>query len=231
MLENNAAVSRTRALSQLAIVVALTGIFLALMSADTAIDAGIGPKVFLLARILILVLLCTFFLRQSGESWRDVGLRAPRRWWVVPLLVIGGFILLVVLSISIAKVILPALGAEPPHIVRTPTWEQDWAEYLYWAFPVAWGSAAFGEEMLARGFILDRLMKLIGSTALPAAVLGVVLQAAIFGAFHAYQGTGGMLLTGATGLLLGMLWLCGGRNLWPCIILHGVVDFLAASGM
>jgi membrane protease YdiL (CAAX protease family) len=96
---------------------------------------------------------------------------------------------------------------------------------------VSWGSAAFGEELLARGFILDRLAKVIGGRQSPAFVAAVFLQAAIFGAFHMYQGIGGAIVTAAAGLVLGLVWLFGRHNLWPSVLLHGLVDFLAANGL
>jgi membrane protease YdiL (CAAX protease family) len=107
----------------------------------------------------------------------------------------------------------------------------DLEEYLFWAIPVSWGSAAFGEELLARGFILNRIGQVIGSLRTPAIAAAVVLQAAIFGSFHIYQGIGGALITGAAGLVIGLIWLLGGRNLWPCFLLHGLIDFLAANGL
>ena len=218
-------------LLQLAGVVVLTGVLLSTMSREDAVHGGVGPKLFLLLRMAFLVLLCTWLLRQTGESWTDLGLRRPRRWWTVPLSVAGGFLLLIVLSMLTTRLLLPAIGTAPPQVSVTPTMQVSVAEYLYWAVAVAWGSAAFGEELLARGFLLDRTAKVLGSTESPALLAAIVVQAAIFGAFHLYQGVGGMLVTGAAGLVLGLVWLGGGRNLWACIILHGTVNFLGASGL
>ena len=201
------------------------------MSREDAAHGGVGLKLFLLLRMAFLVLLCTWLLRQTGESWADLGLRRPRRWWTVPPLVAGGFLLLIVLSMLTTHLLLPAIGAAPPQVSVTPTMQDSVAEYLYWAVAVAWGSAAFGEELLARGFLLDRAAKVLGSTGTPALLAAIVVQAAIFGAFHLYQGIGGMLITGAAGLVLGLVWLGGGRNLWACIVLHGIVNFLSASGL
>lgn len=80
------------------------------------------------------------------------------------------------------------------------------------------GSAAFGEELLARGFILDRIAKVVGSSGISATISAVVLQAVLFGAFHAHQGTGGMLVTAVAGLIMGVTWLGSGRNLWDSIV-------------
>ena len=57
--------------------------------------------------------------------------------------------------------------------------------------------------------------------------LQVVLVTFLFGFGHSYQGLTGMIDTGIHGLLLGALYLASGRNLWACIIAHGVSDTVA----
>ena len=47
---------------------------------------------------------------------------------------------------------------------------------------------------------------------------------ALFGAAHAYQNPLGMAITGTLGLLMGVIVLASGRNLWPVIIGHGLYD-------
>lgn len=214
---------------EFAVVVALLGSFQFVMSPSDIVGRGAGPKLFLLLRMAGVVLLCTWFLRREGRHWADVGLCRPRRWWMVPLLAAVGFVLLVALSTAMYQVILPAIGAQPPELSAGRAIRGDLAEYLYQAIPVAWGSAAFGEELVVRGFLLDRIARVIGSSRTPTYLAAIVLQAALFGAFHLYQGIGGALLTGAVGLLIGLVWLVGGRNLWACILLHGLVDFISAT--
>lgn len=80
-----------------------------------------------------------------------------------------------------------------------------------------------------RGFMLDRFSKIIGSSSTPATLAAIFIQASVFGLFHLYQGWGGALVTGLVGLLIGLIWLLGGRNLWACILLHGIVDLVAAT--
>ena len=53
----------------------------------------------------------------------------------------------------------------------------------------------------------------------PAAVVGAVA----FGLAHWYQGTAGVLKTGATGLIMGLLYVASGSILWPAIV-HAAVD-------
>src|SRR5438445_730304 len=51
-----------------------------------------------------------------------------------------------------------------------------------------------------------------------------VLQGVLFGAAHAYQNSLGIAITGTLGILMGLLVLASGRNLWAVIIGHGLFD-------
>jgi membrane protease YdiL (CAAX protease family) len=56
--------------------------------------------------------------------------------------------------------------------------------------------------------------------------IALVVSAVIFGLGHAYQGPAGVIKTGAIGLAFGLAYLAVGRNLWPLIIAHGLIDTL-----
>lgn len=223
--------SRRRFALQLLAVAGLTLAAVTSLSVTDAIAGGWGAKLLIAGRMAVLIALCSYFLWSGRERWSDLGLRRPDHWWRVPLLVGVGFVLVVAVSLLVHRAILPGLGLEPPRMPRPLDGSASLAEGFYWGVVVAWGSAAFGEELLARGFILDRIRKLVGSERRHAALVAIAGQAALFGAFHLYQGFAGAILTGLTGLVLGLVWLWGGRNLWPCIILHGLVNSLAASGL
>src|SRR6266513_4367108 len=51
-----------------------------------------------------------------------------------------------------------------------------------------------------------------------------IMQGALFGAAHAYQNPLGIAITCTFGILLGLLVLASGRNLWAVIIGHGLFD-------
>lgn len=84
-------------------------------------------------------------------------------------------------------------------------------------------SAAIGEEVLFRGFLLHQLVALLGPGT--AARRGAIAAAgALFGAAHYIQGAPGMLSTGLFGMLLGWAWFRSGRNLWALILAHAAID-------
>jgi membrane protease YdiL (CAAX protease family) len=84
-------------------------------------------------------------------------------------------------------------------------------------------SAGFGEELVFRGYLQERFRVLTGS-----AWLAVLLQAALFGVSHGYQGVDPCLRITVYGLLFGVVagWR---RSLRPGIIAHAWTDI--ASGI
>ncbi len=87
----------------------------------------------------------------------------------------------------------------------------------------SWLSAAFPEEMLYRGYILNRLADVLGRTVAGWAV-SATLVSLVFGLAHHAQGVTGVLDNVLAGLLFAVLYLASGRNLWLPILVHGVVD-------
>jgi hypothetical protein len=55
-------------------------------------------------------------------------------------------------------------------------------------------------------------------------IIACIIQGVVFGAAHSYQNPLGMLITGTFGILLGILVIISGRNLWVAIIAHGLFD-------
>jgi len=88
-------------------------------------------------------------------------------------------------------------------------------EYRWWRAIAI--TAGVCEEVLYRGF----LMWFLGHWMSP--WLAAIVGGAAFGVGHLYQGPTGMLKTGVTGTLMGLLYAGTGSLLWP-IILHAAVD-------
>jgi uncharacterized protein len=103
--------------------------------------------------------------------------------------------------------------------------------YLFWVLPVTIGTAAFGEELIFRGFITNALQRLLGGSGIRAVFTALTAQAVIFGGPHFYQGIGGMITVGVTGLALGLTWLIAGRNLWAGIAIHALLDGSAMTAI
>lgn len=83
--------------------------------------------------------------------------------------------------------------------------------------------AGFYEEFTFRGFLMQGLAMLFGGSR-SAWIVACAVQGALFGLSHAYQNPLGIAITGTLGILMGLLVLASGRNLWPVIIAHGLFD-------
>jgi len=82
------------------------------------------------------------------------------------------------------------------------------------------------EELLDRGFLMNWIEKLFSKTSFATAI-AVILQAVIFGFRHSNDFSERSLTVGIIGLVMGIAYMVSGRNLWPLIIAHMVLNTLS----
>ena len=87
-----------------------------------------------------------------------------------------------------------------------------------------WVLAAFGEELVYRGYLMNRLAGLFRGTRAAWIASLFVIRAVVFGCSHTGQGVTGILENVWDGLLLGAVYLACGCNLTAVIVAHGVTD-------
>jgi membrane protease YdiL (CAAX protease family) len=148
-----------------------------------------------------------YLIRRSGEPWARFGL-GPVRVSDVPL---GIGMLLVALAIGFCTAYPGPSGYWPPG-PRGPT------EAVLMV--VKLGVAGFSEELVTRGYLITRLEVLLRSRG-----KAVVLAAAAFASYHAYQGAVGVVYTFAFGLTFGAVYL-GVRRVWPLALGHALYNIL-----
>lgn len=87
----------------------------------------------------------------------------------------------------------------------------------------AWLSAAVGEELVFRAFLMHQLHALFALV--PGRIYFASLTGGlVFGLMHANQGISGIVVTGLVGALFGFAYLRSGRNLWSLVLAHGLID-------
>lgn len=86
-----------------------------------------------------------------------------------------------------------------------------------------WVVVVFLEETIFRGYIMGEIARLMGTSRVALAV-SLIWSSVLFGLAHWYQGKSGALSTGIIGVLLGILFITGGFNLWLPILTHGFID-------
>jgi membrane protease YdiL (CAAX protease family) len=164
-------------------------------------------------------------LYVRGVGWRGVGFALPRDWRrPVAFGVVSG----VVLEIFSSRIVEPGLAAVFGR-------EADLADFrplvgnatlLLLVLAANWTFAAFGEELVYRGYLMNRVAGLAGGT-LGAWVASLFAVSALFGWGHVDQGVTGQVQAAVDGFMLGLLYLATGRNLVVPIVSHGVSNSLA----
>jgi membrane protease YdiL (CAAX protease family) len=203
---------------------AIIFVFLPLLVA-LIVAQSMGQIAVALAGVVVSFLLAWGALKLRNKGWADLGLcRGPslRRTLFVA---VASAVVLVLLT-SVVASILAELTGLMPDMSRFEVLRGNVAA-LFGGLVVVWTTAAFGEEMLFRGFLMNYLNGMFkGNRADSRALWAVslIISSAFFGAAHAYQGPAGMIITGIAGLVYGLIYLIMKRNLWAAILAHGLYD-------
>ncbi len=167
-------------------------------------------------------------LRLRGEGWERFGLRfrrpAPR-----------AILRAVLQSLAVAAVALAAFAAGS--VVAAPlagASAADMSGYAYLqgnlpllllALAAVYVVSSLGEEVIYRGFLMNRLAEL-GAGSRAAWGTAVVVSATVFGLVHFDWGPVGIIQTGFMGLGLALAYLAVRRNLWVLVLAHAGIDTL-----
>ena len=172
---------------------------------------------------LLLLGSLSLWLRQSG--WREIGMGRPASWrrtiWMGTGIAVVGSIL----DWTVIIPLLRRLPGRPLDLSEFASLPGNLPLLLFWV-ALSWTLAAFGEEMVHRGYILNRLSDLFGHSRAGWA-LSLCAMGLVFGVGHIYLGMAGLILNIVDGIVLGVLYLASGRNLWLPVIEHGVGNTLS----
>jgi len=180
--------------------------------------AGILP--FSATPVLVVVGVVSLWLRGQGP--RAVGLAFRSDWVRTVSVGIGAGIVYQGFSLYIAEPAIARLTGKLPDVSLFAPLAGN-IHFLLISLTVAWTLAAFGEELVYRGYLLTRMARVLGDT--PRAWFGaLVVTSILFGVGHQYQGPSGMITAGLGGFTFGLLYLVTGRNLWVAVVAHGTMD-------
>lgn len=215
--EGSRGVGRWRYLIDIIVLVAVTFVLDAVLGAvvHEPISWKTGFVLDAVGKILLVWIGCGLVLLR-GERLGDIGLKQPESWTRTLLIGIG-----------LAAVVFIAMYVSEKAGFRRDLSKfkdvQGNLELTIYGVLYALIGAGFYEEFTFRGFLMQGLAMLFGGSR-GAWIGACILQGALFGLAHAYQNPLGIAITGTLGILMGLLVLASGRNLWPVIIGHGVFD-------
>ncbi|ANM30021.1 hypothetical protein ABI59_11230 [Acidobacteria bacterium Mor1] len=164
--------------------------------------------------------------RLRRERVGALGVGRPDSWPRTLGLAVAGTVVLFVVGILVQAVVLPLfLKQATPETSRFDAIRGN-LPVLVRTLAVVWTTAAFGEEVVYRGFLLPRLERLFGGGRL-AALCALLVGAVGFGLLHLYQGPAGVIVTGWTGIALGAIYYLNRRNIWAAVIAHGLTHLIS----
>ena len=208
---------RWRYLIDIAVIVAVTFLLDAVLDAFIHVPINL-EKGFILDAIVKMLLVgvgCGLVLLR-GERLADIGLKRPASWMRT-----------FIIAIELAAIVFIAMYVSEKVGFRRELSKfkevQGNPELAALGVLYAVIGAGFYEEFTFRGFLMQGLAMLFGGSR-GAWVAACLVQGVLFGVAHAYQNPLGVAITGTLGVLMGLLVLASGRNLWLVIIGHGVFD-------
>jgi membrane protease YdiL (CAAX protease family) len=185
-----------------------------------------GQGVVWVANIVMLVMVW-LGLRLRGQGWVHFGLSfrgASRRTvvravWVSLVVFVAAIAAFVVGTIVMANIVGIPEGAD----MSGYNYLSGNLPMLILALAGVYIISSFGEEIVYRGFLINRIAEL-GGGGKTAWRVAVVTSSVVFGLVHYAWGVTGIVQTGFMGLALGISYLVVGRNLWVMILAHAYMD-------
>ena len=180
--------------------------------------------------LIVYMLGVVAWLRFRGEPLADYGLFAPDSWprviGVALLALVAMYAYMWLINPYVLAWLRPWIGSGV-NLTRFDGLKGNGMLYLE-ILPMVWLSAGFTEEMLFRGFLFNRLLMILGRGPLPFCVAAVI-QAALFSLGHLYQGWPGVVQISAISLFLLVASRVLKGNLWPAILMHGLLDSISLA--
>jgi uncharacterized protein len=215
--EGTRSAPRWRYLVDIVVLVAVTFLLDAVLGAFVQVPINLGKGFVLdaIGKMLLVAVGCGLVLLR-GERLADIGLKRPASWTRT-----------FMIGIVLAAIVFIAM-----YVSEKAGFRRDLSKFravqgnvplavlgVFYAFI----GAGFYEEFTFRGFLMQGLAMLFGGNR-SAWIVACVVQGVLFGLGHAYQNPLGIAITGTLGILMGLLVLASGRNLWAVIIGHGLFD-------
>jgi uncharacterized protein len=161
-------------------------------------------------------------LRLRGMRWKDVGFARPRSWGKAILLGITIGLCMEVMELFLTQPLLSRWLGKMPDLSDFADVVGNLKLFLFYVVLV-WVLGALGEEIVYRGYLMNRVAGVFRNTR-PAWVVSLIVVSVVFGCGHIDQGATGMIENVWNGLLLGAIYLACGRNLAVPVIAHAFTD-------
>jgi membrane protease YdiL (CAAX protease family) len=171
-----------------------------------------------------IVILYLLIGKSRKEKFNSIGFKKPANWGK---LLLTTFLIGLAIEMSFQILINPIIESLTKSSIDLSVFagiKGNLPTYLIYVL-IGFVIGGLLEEMLFRGFLLTRVASFFKSEK-TGYTLGIIILSILFGLAHMYQGWSGVLNTGLTSVLLGLVFIKFDKNLWYAIFTHGFIDFV-----
>lgn len=194
-----------RALTLIELITAITVILLDLLN----------PTLIVLVMVVISMLI-------RKEKYDTIGLKKPKSW----IALIGVALLsMVLLQLFDAGVLMPVLNRLTGTTINYSGFANLMGNpsQLLTLLLFGWTLAAFGEEVVYRGYLQKLLGELFGN-GIVGKLIAIGISSLVFGLVHREQGLIGVVVTTFDAVIFSLLKRKFNDNLWTAILAHGIYN-------
>lgn len=161
-----------------------------------------------------------YYNKKNNISWQQIGFKKqPLKTilWFFATLIVG--LIVIVLASKLADVFFEKT---PRENIRFGNLEGNLGLTLFW-IGLGIVTGGFCEEIVYRGFFVNSIEKLVNKRR--GVAIAIFLPALFWALRHYYfSGGHGSIVVFCIGLLFGIIYIINGRNIWPIIIVHALLD-------
>lgn len=178
----------------------------------------------------VTLVVASWRMRVRGVTWKQLGLRKPKNLGktlgisvIIFVTVIISLVIFEIVKDHLPFSIVPDTSSESA-VSKFGDLKGNWPLFFSIIFFV-WVESLL-EELLDRGFLMNWFERLFSKSSF-ATIFAVITQAAIFGFRHSYDLSERSITVFIIGLIMGTAYMVFGRNLWPLIIAHCILNSMS----
>ena len=177
--------------------------------------------------IIILGIIAVSLLIRK-EKLQTLGFRKNISWLNMMMTILLLVVIWTLLHLSVFMPVLNHLTGTTQDLSAFENLKGNFNQLLFFLL-LTWTLAAFGEEIVYRGYLQKRILDLFGDTR-TGIILAVGISSLLFGLAHTEQGTIGVILTFLDAIFFSLIKIHYDNNLWAAIFAHGTSNTIGLVG-
>ncbi|MGD9780412.1 CPBP family intramembrane glutamic endopeptidase [Methanomethylovorans sp.] len=177
--------------------------------------------------IIILGIIAVSLLIRK-EKLQTLGFRKNISWLNMMMTILVLVVIWTLLHLSVFMPVLNHLTGTTQDLSAFENLKGNFNQLLFFLL-LTWTLAAFGEEIVYRGYLQKRILDLFGDTR-TGIILAVGISSLLFGLAHTEQGTIGVILTFLDAIFFSLIKIHYDNNLWAAIFAHGTSNTIGLVG-